>query len=520
MTRTAMVLGALALLVAACTPSTDTSTTTSAVPSTSTSTTLPMVGVSTVDGDTLAADVCADFADTQVLIHDLNGDGADEAVVSVRCGEAEIRTNGIFSSGAGAPRLIGTVEGNDATIIGAVRPNLAVVLPVALEGDPAGETSLVERVTYVLTAGELQLVDQRQLTPEEYLRAYAPNQPPRLNRIELLAELRTGVGLVQTVACYPFSASGTAFLVAPDLMITNAHVVQDAILLRVDFPGQAVVAELVGYDEVVDLAMLRLEEPIEGHLFALSTDQPRVGTSVTALGFPLDPRFSATGGEISGVGRRIVIGETFYENAIQTSAAINPGNSGGPLVDEDGDVVGVVSAGSFYADNVGFVIPSETVSRTIEAWTASPEPIPLQAAGECDTGTSIIDTDVVDIDLPPVLYSLDQYVAGINYGEPRRAWDVNSASVEGGDYEAFREGVSTSYLYPFRIEGLSRVSDRVIAVEVRFTSTQAPEFGRNGETCTNWHQRYVMRAYDDGVWRIDESTPVSEPTACDDESLP
>lgn len=137
-------------------------------------------------------------------------------------------------------------------------------------------------------------------------------------------------------------------------------------------------AKVVGRSTVYDLAVLEAEGARSMQPAAVgSADQMRVGETVVAIGSPLGLSSTVTSGIISAVNRPVTTGESqsdnSYINAVQTDAAINPGNSGGPLVNLQGQVVGVNSAiaslGSVSGDQggnigVGFAIPIEQVEVT------------------------------------------------------------------------------------------------------------------------------------------------------------
>ncbi len=131
---------------------------------------------------------------------------------------------------------------------------------------------------------------------------------------------------------------GTGFLVADRLLLTNAHVVDSCAEVRANNQKMRIVAS----DRTNDLALLRGEIvgpslPIRARPF------PRLGESVTALGFPLasllSSQLNVTGGNISALA-----GPSGDTRLIQTTAPVQPGNSGGPLIDEAGAVVGVIVA--------------------------------------------------------------------------------------------------------------------------------------------------------------------------------
>ena len=165
-------------------------------------------------------------------------------------------------------------------------------------------------------------------------------------------------------------ATGAAFLVDDEgHIVTNAHVVDGArtVTLRFGRSPQRVRARIVGRDRSTDLAVLKVaprevhgEEPLE----LAPPGAAKVGDPVLAVGTPYRLQSSASAGIVSAVGREIRGLSGFsVPDAIQTDAAINPGNSGGPLVDEDGRVVGVNSAGR--AAGVGFAISSTTMHRVL-----------------------------------------------------------------------------------------------------------------------------------------------------------
>lgn len=154
---------------------------------------------------------------------------------------------------------------------------------------------------------------------------------------------------------------------ADGLVVTNAHVVAEADVVRVAFlDGETVVADVVGVDEESDLALLRV--PREGLVaLTLRTEQPpRVGEAVLAIGNPLGLGHTVTAGIVSGLGR--AVGIATYEDFLQTDAAISPGNSGGPLIDLDGRVVGVntaVADASRGGQGIGFAIPAAMVADVV-----------------------------------------------------------------------------------------------------------------------------------------------------------
>ena len=168
-------------------------------------------------------------------------------------------------------------------------------------------------------------------------------------------------------------------------IITNDHVVEaagDDGRVRVELSdGSRRNAEVVGSDSAYDLAVLKVDPKGLDALDIGSSDDVVVGDEVVAVGSPLGLGSTVTSGIVSALERPVTAGEAGDESfisAIQTDAAINPGNSGGPLLNGDGDVVGVNTAiaqvpgqqsgggsggGSI---GVGFAIPSDVVVRTAD----------------------------------------------------------------------------------------------------------------------------------------------------------
>ncbi len=158
-------------------------------------------------------------------------------------------------------------------------------------------------------------------------------------------------------------------------LLTNHHVVRDAdSIVVVDEGGRIYAAELVGADELTDLAVLRIAAGrIPPAPLGTSSDL-LVGEPAIAIGNPsgfmlANTESTVTSGVISGVGRDILSGserEVLYADMVQTDAAINPGNSGGPLVNADGEVVGVNSSifsRSGGSEGLGFAIPIDRALR-------------------------------------------------------------------------------------------------------------------------------------------------------------
>src|SRR5580658_7733275 len=155
---------------------------------------------------------------------------------------------------------------------------------------------------------------------------------------------------------------------AKGYIVTNRHVVEKADRIRVrlqdDPPGVQHDAKVIGEDEETDLAVIKidLDRPLPAAKMG-NSDSMEVGDWVLAIGSPFGQVGTVTAGIVSAKGRDIVPLRSF-QTFIQTDAAINPGNSGGPLVNMDGEVIGIntaiLSETNAYA-GVGFSLPSNTV---------------------------------------------------------------------------------------------------------------------------------------------------------------
>ena len=176
--------------------------------------------------------------------------------------------------------------------------------------------------------------------------------------------------------------TGTGFVISADGRIaTNAHVVGDASTVDVEFSdGTAATATVLGVARSEDLAVIQVERDDLTPVEFGSSDDLRVGERVVAIGNSLGFEGSptATDGIVSALDRSIRIDDgTRLTELIQTDAAINPGNSGGPLFDLEGKVVGINSAGSPMAQNVGFAIAIDSAQPILDTLSTG-EPV-LQA---------------------------------------------------------------------------------------------------------------------------------------------
>lgn len=157
-------------------------------------------------------------------------------------------------------------------------------------------------------------------------------------------------------------AQGTGFLISNEgYVITNAHVLSGATFANaINSEREIMPMELIGYDEELDIALLKIS-PQESSLEFTLSDDVDVGEKVIAIGNPLGLSFSVSEGIVSAKNRPGINNIPAY---IQTDAALNPGNSGGPLINTDGKVIGI---NNFKAqgDNIGFALQSEYIIETV-----------------------------------------------------------------------------------------------------------------------------------------------------------
>ncbi len=150
-------------------------------------------------------------------------------------------------------------------------------------------------------------------------------------------------------------------------ILTNRHVVSGADKLTVELKdGRQFDGRVYGIDTLTDLAIVKVDQTGLPTAPLGDSDGLKVGQLVIAIGSPLGTySFSVTSGIVSGKGRDIQVDSgQRITNLIQTDAAINPGNSGGPLVDANGDVVGINTAVATDSSGIGFAIPMD-IARPI-----------------------------------------------------------------------------------------------------------------------------------------------------------
>ena len=158
----------------------------------------------------------------------------------------------------------------------------------------------------------------------------------------------------------PRRGTGTGFLIDPEgYILTNHHVIEGAERLTVKLAdGRSLPAEVIGSDPDTDIALIRVASKGSGpfpHAMLGDSSKLRVGEWVCAIGNPLAYEHTVTVGVISFLGRKLF--DPSLDDYIQTDAAISFGNSGGPLINSRGQVIGINSAVSRQASNIGFAVP-------------------------------------------------------------------------------------------------------------------------------------------------------------------
>ncbi len=167
------------------------------------------------------------------------------------------------------------------------------------------------------------------------------------------------------VAVMTENSVGSGFIISSDgYVVTNYHVIQEGGKIRVLPYGQRpIIANITGIDEVRDLALLKIAGNYD-YLNLADSNELQVGRKVIAIGNPLGLSFTVTQGIVSGLDRE---GPNGLQEYIQTDVSLNPGNSGGPLIDTQGEVIGINNFKIGGAESLGFALESNSIKKSINS---------------------------------------------------------------------------------------------------------------------------------------------------------
>jgi serine protease Do len=164
------------------------------------------------------------------------------------------------------------------------------------------------------------------------------------------------------------SGAGSGFFISADgYILTNNHVVQDAVKVKIfDIDKKEYTAKIIGTDPKTDLALLKVNAQNVPYIALGDSNSVEVGEWVLAIGNPFNQDLTVTAGIISAKGRQLGLAQ--YEDFLQTDASINMGNSGGPLINMKGEAIGINStilSPSSGSIGIGFAIPTNMAKKVV-----------------------------------------------------------------------------------------------------------------------------------------------------------
>jgi serine protease Do len=193
------------------------------------------------------------------------------------------------------------------------------------------------------------------------------------------------------------SGAGTGVVIRKEgFIITNYHVVKGAKKIKVSFDkhydGREYEAEEVSHVEQQDLALLKIHRDEDCPTIPLGTSSDLMpGETVIAIGNPVGQTHTVSQGIISGLHRNVQLPDAglSFTDLIQTDCAINFGNSGGPLININGEMIGMNSAMNAKAQNIGFAIPVDRIKDVLQEQLLSLEMAPTWLGFEVDSGDAL-----------------------------------------------------------------------------------------------------------------------------------
>ncbi len=276
---------------------------------------------------------------------------------------------------------------------------------------------------------------------------------------------------------FSVSGEGSGFLVSNNgSILTNNHVVDGASKITVTFKdGSTASANVIGTDSVHDVALIKVDAAAVSGITPLTLGNStlvRPGQLAVAIGSPFGLDSTITVGIISGVNRNVNGGS--LTGMLQTDAALNPGNSGGPLLNSNGEVVGINTAVETGARGIGFAVPSNVVRSVLPALSAGKQ---VQRVWLGISGIAL------NADLATQLgLSVNQgaYVVGVFSGSPAEKAGLKGAGgnatggvpAPGGDVIAAVDGVSAKSVSDLsNYINLKQVGDQVTLTVIRGGNT-------------------------------------------------
>ncbi len=169
--------------------------------------------------------------------------------------------------------------------------------------------------------------------------------------IKSVVTIRTDVG------------QGTGFIITDDgYIVTNAHVlVGGKTITAITYEQENLPAKFIGYNADYDIALLKIDKSVQSIEIG-NSDELQIGEKVIAIGNPLGLQFSVSEGIVSAINRPGANGINAY---IQTDAALNPGNSGGPLINKQGEVIGINNFKIGGGESLGFALESKYIENIV-----------------------------------------------------------------------------------------------------------------------------------------------------------
>ena len=337
--------------------------------------------------------------------------------------------------------------------------------------------------------------------------AASPSAVAPVSFAQLFKSVNSGVVRISATTC-DGGGIGTGFLLSPTLVATAAHVVNDAAVIGLSSGSQTTTGTVVGIDTQSDVALVRADRALSGHVFTLAGSRPEVGATVAAIGFPEGDPITFTTGTVSGLDRTETIEGTQRSGLLQTDAALNPGNSGGPLIDQSERVVGVVDAKNTQAEGIGLAVESTVAKPLLEQWSRTPQVVP---AAQCSapvgpSGGPSPDLSGGTSGSPAeqgIAATLAQFFDGINSADYASAYAAYTAEQQAQNpYDGFVSGEQSSYDIGVSLVSVTPSGPDTAVAYVTFTSLQNSSQGPDGDTCDDWTIDYSMRDVG-GTWLID-----------------